>query len=133
MEAAQALTLKPIDKAAAAQAFSPCAGLDPDGIETPEGAANAGQCFRLEVDKGYLVLSVSIVSNGVWCHAAAGSGRGMTGAGLMALEQYARANDCRRVSFQTMRLGLVRESRRRGYEVIAKKGKGFVINKELQA
>lgn len=116
----------------AAQAFRACAGLDPEGIDTPESAAWAGLCLRLRIDTGELVLSVGHRAGALWCFGAAGQGRGMTGAGLDCLERLARDSGLTRVGFQTVRRGLVKRATVRGYKITEKIGQGARLEKVLQ-
>lgn len=116
----------------ASLAFAACAGLDPEGHETPERAALAGPCFELATDTGTLAYTLSAERGIVWIHAAAGRGQGMTAAGLAVIEQQARAAQCQRVGFQTVRRGLVRRARALGYEITREIGAGYVLEKAIQ-
>lgn len=126
----QALTLQRISKTEAARAFVACAGLDPQGTETPESAARAGECFELSGQPGRAVLSLQFNGGGAWILAAAGGGDFMAGKGLPVLEGYARARGCASIGFQTMRPGLVRIAQRAGY-VKAAIGSGYRLEKKL--
>lgn len=112
---AQALTLERISQAEAARAFSVCAGLDPQGIETPQSAAQAGECFAAVGQGGRVALALDFGGGVAWVIAAAGGGTGMAGATLAAVEHLARQRGCQLVGFQTMRRGLVRVASKRGY------------------
>lgn len=126
------MRLESIGAEEAAQAFQACAGLDPEGLDTPHSAAAAGRCFRLHADTGELVLSVGPRGGALWCFGAAGQGRGMTDAGLLCLERIARDAGFAGVGFQTMRRGLVKLARSRGYMVRGEVGRGFILEKVLQ-
>jgi len=125
------MMLQPIGKEEAARAFEACAGLDPEGVETPQSAAAAGQCFRLTTDTGRMVLSVGGKGRALWCFAAAGEGEGMTDAGLNCLEMLASATGYNAVTFQTMRRGLAKRARARGYAVIGQAGAGNILQKAI--
>ncbi|CDN87490.1 hypothetical protein [Hydrogenophaga intermedia] len=124
--------MTPTTRDQAAQAFALCAGLDPEGVETPEGAAAAGECFELCTACGRLFLSVSFVDGVGWIHAAAGQGQGMTAEGLHAVECQALARGCRLVGFQTVRRGLVRRAKKHGYRITRTVGAGFVLVKAIK-
>lgn len=126
------MNLRAIGQAEAARAFMACAGLDPEGIETPEAAALRGRCFRLDTDTGRLVLSVGPSDGALWCYAAAGDGHGMTAAGLECLEWIAQQCGLGLVGFQTMRRGLIKQARARGYLVTDEIGRGVVMKKVIQ-
>ncbi len=121
--------MTPTTREQAARAFAACAGLDPEGQETPEGAAAAGECFELRTAAGVLHLSVSFGEGVAWIHAAAGVGQGMTAEGLQAVERTARARGCGLVGFQTMRRGLVQRAKKQGYRITRQVGAGFVLVK----
>lgn len=123
--------MNPTTREQAARAFAACAGLDPEGMETPEGAAAAGECFELHTDTGALFLSVSFSDGVGWIHAAAGTGQGMTAEGLRAVECQAIARGCRKVGFQTVRRGLVQRAKKHGYRITRQVGAGFVLVKAL--
>jgi hypothetical protein len=120
----------PIPREQAARAFVAC-GPDPEGIATPESAAASGECFRLDTDTGSLMFALSFEDRVGWIHAAAGTGCGMTAAGLEAIERKARAEGCRLVGFQTLRRGLVRRARKHGYRITRQVGAGFILEKAL--
>lgn len=127
----QTLRLRRASHAEAARAFAACQGLDPQGTATPESAASAGECFQLEADTGTLVYSVSAKAGRCWIHGAAGQGEGMTEAGLAVIEAQAEAAGCYCVEFQTMRRGLVKKARARGYHITRAVGRGFILGKTL--
>lgn len=106
--------------------------LDPDGIATPQSAAQSGQSFVLTNSAGRLTFTASIKGRALWVHAAAGEGQGMAAAGLHCLEQIARANRVQSVEFQTLRMGLVRVAEKRGYRVARRQGQGYVMAKGIQ-
>lgn len=111
----QALTIQRISTTEAAQAFAACAGLDPEGIETPQSAAQAGECFAAVGQAGRVALALDFGGGVAWVIAAAGGGNGMAGATLAAVEHLARQRGCQVVGFQTVRPGLVRVASKRGY------------------
>lgn len=119
----------------AARAYAPFAArLDPTGSGTPESWAAFGQSFVLETDTGRGVFSMDTTHSGgecCWVDAAAGTGTGLTEAGIAIVEQKAKAAGCRRVAFQTMRRGLVRRVRRLGYQITGTVGRGFILSKEI--
>lgn len=122
---------KPISRDHAARAFEVCAGMDPQGVATPQSVAGAGQCFALEAPTGRVVYALELRQGGAaWIHAAAGQGGGMTAAGLEAVEQQARAAGCAWVGFQTMRRGLVKLAQARGYAV-DKIGGGYRLQRSI--
>lgn len=126
----QALSLQRITTTEAARAFAACAGLDPEGIATPESAAQAGECFAAVGPGGRVALALDFGGGVAWVIAAAGGGNGMAGATLAAVEHLAQTRGCGVVGFQTMRRGLVRVARRRGY-VAAACGRGVKLEKKL--
>lgn len=132
MENLRQVTVTPIARERAVTAFARCMGLDPQGVETPHSAANAGQCFQVSAPSGTMVYSAGIKGGALWCFAAAGEGAGMAQKGLAVLERQARANGCTSVQFQTLRAGLVRVARRNGYSIARSIGAGFVLSKAIQ-
>lgn len=120
-----------VTAAEAAQSFAVLQGMDPAGQSAPEGAARAGECYRLQAGPGSLVYAVSFTDGTAWIHAAAGQGQGMTAEGLAMIEAQAIVRGCRRVGFQTIRRGLVRRAMRQGYRITSNVGTGFVLVKEL--
>ncbi len=123
--------MTPTSREHAARAFVACAGLDAAGIATPESAAAAGECFELQTDTGRLVVSVSFTNGVGWVNGAAGTGDGMTAAGLQAIERQAISRGCSQVGFQTVRRGLVRRAKKHGYRITSQVGAGFVLLKAL--
>jgi uncharacterized protein YceK len=119
-----------------AQAVADFAGLgpemDPDGIATPETVAEAGQCFTLTTEEGWVTFSASGCNSVLWIHAAKGQGAGMTRAGLACVERMARHNRLQYVEFQTLRLGLVHIAEKHGYSVARRQGRGYVMQKAIQ-
>jgi hypothetical protein len=126
---AQSLTLRRITTSEAAQAFKACAGLDPQAKQTPEGAANAGECFAVKGAGGEVAFSIAFNGGVAWVHAAAGGGDNMAGAVLEKIERLARAHQCFCVAFQTMRRGLKRVAEARGYTVAGRIGEGWKLEK----
>ncbi len=123
--------MTPVAREQAARAFAACAGLDPERIATPESAAASGECFKLDTDTGGLFVALSFADRIGWIHAAAGTGCGMTAAGLAAIERKALAEGCQVVGFQTVRRGLVRRAKKHGYRITRQVGAGFVLEKAL--
>lgn len=119
-----------IPRETAARAFQACAGLDPDGVETPDSAAHAGDCYAISGRNGVLVLSIRIEDGTAWIVAAAGTGEGMTADGLRAVEAYGRSRGCRAVGFQTLRRGLVKQAQALGYRAEPHE-RGHLLAKEL--
>ena len=115
----------------AAQAFAGLAGMDPERAQTPQGAARAGECYRMQGTRGELVYSVSFGHGVAWINAAAGQGTGLTAEGLSMIEAQAITRGCRRVGFQTLRRGLVRRARQQGYRITSAVGDGFVMVKDI--
>lgn len=126
----QALTIRRITTSQAARAFVACAGLDPAGAETPESAAQAGECFAAVGPSGAVAFAVEFAEGVAWVVAAAGGGSGMAGDTLAAIESLARGRGCSLVGFQTVRPGLRRIAQRRGY-VAAACGRGVKLEKKL--
>lgn len=108
-----------------------CDGLDPEGFETPQQAAQRGDCYQLTTPTGRLIYSASPQGNVYWIHGAAGTGHDMTRRGLAAIEYQARQYGCRLVGFQTMRRGLVRRAADLGYRITGIRGQGFELHKAL--
>lgn len=129
--AAQGPTLTSMPSSEAAQAFAVLQGMDPEGVQTPEGAARSGECYRLQGERGAVVYAVSFTDATAWIHGAAGQGQGMTAEGLAMIEAQAITRGCRRVGFQTIRRGLVRRAMRQGYRITSNVGAGFVLVKSL--
>lgn len=127
----QTLTVRRITKDEAAHAFKACAGLDPQGKQTPEGAAQAGECFAVAGKGGVVALSVAFRGGVAWIQAAAGGGDRMAGPTLDTIERMARANDCFVIAFQTMREGLKRVATGRGYEIVDTIGAGWKLEKQI--
>lgn len=127
----QTLTVRRITKDEAAQAFAACAGLDPQGKQTPAGAAQAGDCFAMAGKGGEVAVSVAFSGGVAWIHAAAGGGDHLAGPTLDTIERMAHANDCFVIAFQTMRPGLHRVATGRGYEVVNKIGAGWKLEKRI--
>ncbi|MGV0983490.1 MAG: hypothetical protein ACOYB2_02980 [Limnohabitans sp.] len=127
----QALIIRRITKDEAARAFMACAGLDPEGKETPEHAAQAGECFAVAGKGGEVALSVAFRGGVAWVMAAAGGGDRMAGPTLEAIERLAKAHDCFVIAFQTMRKGLKRVAVGMGYETISNIGPGWKLEKQL--
>ena len=127
----QALSVRRITKDEAARAFLACAGLDPQGKQTPEGAAQAGDCFAITGKGGEVAVSVAFRGGVAWIQAAAGGGHHMAGQTLDTIERLAHANDCFLIAFQTVRPGLRRVATERGYEVVAKIGEGWKLEKQI--
>lgn len=125
------MRMQAISPEEAALALQACAGLDPEGLDTPESAARAGHCFRLRTKHGIAVLSVGQKDGALWCYAAAGEGQGLTPDCARALESIARAAGLRRVAFQTMRQGLVKKTLDLGYHIAGPVGTGYQMTKEL--
>lgn len=124
-------TIQPIDKSAATAAFAACAGLDPQGRETPHSAAMAGDCFAVSDTAGAVALSVRFEGGGAWIVAAAGGGvKPMAATVLQTMEAFAKARACAWIGFQTLRKGLHRIAIRRGYAAQAC-GHGFILRKSL--
>ncbi|MEH0165576.1 hypothetical protein [Roseateles microcysteis] len=125
-----ALTRASVEQAA--EAFKACAGLDPQGRATPMSAALAGESFKVETDSGACIYTLSARAAGrCWIHAAAGTGQGMTEAGLSVIEAQARAVGCASVAFQTMRRGLVHKALALGYSIAGSVGRGFILEKQI--
>lgn len=124
--------MTPVAREQAARAFAACAGLDPERTATPESAAASGECFRLDTETGQLFFALEFGGGVGWIHAAAGTGCGMTAAGLAAIERKAAAEGCRVVGFQTVRRGLVRRAKKHGYRITRQVGAGFVLEKALK-
>jgi hypothetical protein len=116
----------------AARAFASCVGLDPQGRATPDSAASAGESFALDTPSGRLIYTLSMDAGGCWIHGAAGTGSGLTAAGLACIEAQARAAGCTRVAFQTVRRGLVRQAQRLGYRIACPIGRGHILEKSIQ-
>lgn len=127
---AQSLTLRRITTSQAARAFEACAGLDPQAKQTPEGAANAGECFALSGPCGEVAFSVQFCGGVAWVHAAAGGGDRMAGPTLERIEWLAKAHQCFAVAFQTMRKGLMSVAKSRGYKVTTIPS-GWKLEKDL--
>lgn len=128
----KALIVHRIGRTEAAQAFQACAGLDPQGLETPESAAMVGECYAAAGELGRVAFSVVFSDGGAWVVAAAGGGReAMAADTLDAIEQLARKRGCTWVGFQTMRRGLHRIATRRGYHAKAQFRNGFILRKSL--
>ena len=127
----QTLTLRRITKEEAARAFAPCAGLDPEGKETPEQAAQAGDCFAVTGPGGEVAVSVGFRGGVAWVFAAAGGGERMAGPTLDMIERLARANQCFIVAFQTMRAGLRKVAHQRGYRTTEQIGAGWKLAKPI--
>lgn len=129
----QALTLRTIGREQAARAFAACAAfadLDPEGTETPEAAAHAGECFAARGEGGEVALSIDFGAGVAWVVAAVGGSDCMAVPTLAAIERLAVARGCERVGFQTVRPGLHRIATRRGY-VAQPFGRGFKLEKKL--
>lgn len=125
-------SLRPATVDQAAQAFAACAGLDPEGKATPDSAARAGESFKVSTDTGEAIYTITARPGGrCWIHGAAGTGTGMTAAGLACIERQALAAGCVSVAFQTVRHGLVRRARALGYRITAQVGRGFIIEKRI--
>lgn len=128
----QTLIVHRIGRREAAQAFQACAGLDPQGLETPESAAKAGECYAADSESGRVAFSVVFADGGAWIVAAAGGGTcAMARSTLDAIEGMARKRGCTWVGFQTMRRGLLRIATRHGYQAKAQFRRGFVLRKSL--
>ncbi|WP_302172874.1 hypothetical protein [uncultured Hydrogenophaga sp.] len=124
-------TLTRVPASEAAQAFAKLADMDPTGQQTPQGAARAGECFRIEGTRGLARCAVSFRDSTAWIHAAVGEGEGMTADALSIIEAQALVQGCRRVGFQTIRRGLVRRALRLGYRITSNVGTGFVLVKQI--
>lgn len=127
----QTLTLTRISTEQAERAFVACAGLDPEGEATPESAAAAGECFAVEGPRGTVAVSVEFAKPVAWIVAAAGGGGGMASETLGAVESLARARGCAVIGFQTLRRGLMRVAKRRGYIETGRIGIGVKLEKNL--
>lgn len=125
------MTLDLITPEQAANDFAACLGDDPEGQATPQSAAHAGVCFKLETDQGRLTYAIGIEGGVCWIHGAAGTGKTMTETGLAVIEAQAAAVGCKAVGFQTLRRGLVRKARALGYKIKAEIGRGFVLEKNM--
>lgn len=129
----QALTLRRIASEHAARAFAACAdfvALDPCGTETPDTAAQAGECFEAVGEGGTVALSIDFGQGVAWVVAAVGGADCMAVPTLEAIERLAANRGCERVGFQTMRPGLHRIATRRGY-LAQRTGQGFKLEKRL--
>jgi hypothetical protein len=127
----QTLTIRRISKEEATRAFAACVGLDPQGKATPEGAAQAGECFEVAGKGGEVAISVAFRGGVAWIQAAAGGGDQMAGPTLETIERLARANDCFVIAFQTMREGLKRVATRHGYSIVETIGAGWKLEKQI--
>lgn len=125
------MILEPVSAEDAAQAFQAAGCTDPEGKATPQSMAHAGRCLRVKAPAGELVLSIGPEGDALWVYGAAGKGAGMTYTGLQALEYIARAAGLRAVAFQTMRRGLIRQAKAKGYEIAGAVGAGFILQKAI--
>lgn len=129
----EAVSLALADQDDARAAFvKHCARLDVAGEGAHLDAAKRGKCFKLTGPTGTLFYSVfRNAKNQLWIYAAAGTGRGLTEAGLYVIELQAKAAGCVAVAFQTLRKGLVLRAQRLGYLVTAQVGNLFVMCKAV--
>jgi hypothetical protein len=88
---------------------------DPQGVAKLEDICNAGTSFELDTEKGSIVYVLDVRQGVCWISAAAGDTTGAANETLSHIETKARAMQCRVIGFQTMRQGLARIAKRRGY------------------
>jgi hypothetical protein len=124
----EALTVRRLAPAEAAQALAGCEALDPRGLCAAgdiEAMCERGQCFGLAGPAS--AVYVLTVRNGVvWVDALKGAGDvDITAAVDEVLT--AQAEGAEAIGLQTRRRGLVRKLQQRGYRVT-----GWVMRKELQ-
>lgn len=125
------MILEPVSQEHAARAFELARCTDPEGKATAQSMAYAGQCLRVAAPAGELVLSIGHERGALWVYGAAGKGQGMTATGLQALEYIARAAGLGAVAFQTMRRGLIRQAKAKGYEIAGAVGAGYILQKKI--
>lgn len=98
----------------------------PLASDTPEQIAAGGDCFSLRTEGGECVFVLRVEGETLWIDGAgatAGSA-GMVAAGLQLADQIAMNAGCQEIAFETNRPGLVRESKKQGYEVV-----GYIMRK----
>ena len=99
----------------------------PLDCDTPEGIAKHGQCFVLRTETGMGVFVVRKQGRVLWVDGGARvDGSGLTATGLELFEEIARQSECTEVAFETNRRGLVRASKKAGFEVA-----GYIIKKAV--
>jgi hypothetical protein len=85
---------------------------------TPETIAANGSCFELRTGEGVGVFVVRQFNGVLWIDGAGSySGAGLTEAGLALFDALAVQLGCKTIAFETVRPGLVRKSKKAGFEV----------------
>lgn len=105
--------------------------MDPQGSATPSQVCARGECFALDTDSGRLVYVLQLCGSQLWILAAAGTLQNGSVRGLAVIESQARQVPARSVVFQTARPGLVRITKKLGYQVKSTVGSGWVLEKVL--
>lgn len=96
--------------------------------DTPEGIAANGQCFELRTERGACVFVLRVKAGVLWIDGAAiTEGRGVMDDGFALAAQIARQAGCKKVAFETSRVGLVRKARAHGGRVV-----GVVMELDIQ-
>lgn len=105
------------------------AGLNaPVDCDTLDAIAAHGQCFAIDTGRGACAAVLRIKGGVLWLDAAAATqpGQGVTADGLTLAEAIARKAGCTQIAMETNRRGLVRETKKAGYEIA-----GYILKKRL--
>lgn len=104
---------------------------DPCGRDTVRSAVAGAQCWAFYTPHGLAVVAVRITGPRAWITAAASrTVQAMASPVLTMIEAQAAGQGAQYIGFQTVRRGLLRLARARGYQV-RPAGAGWYARKEL--
>ena len=124
----EAVEVKEVTAADAAQTMRAAGLRAPLACDTPEDIAAYGKCFQLRTGTGVGVFVLRKQGGVMWVDGAGARvrGTGLTEDGLALFDAIARQAGCTEIAFETTRRGLVKKSEKAGYTVA-----GYIMKKAV--
>lgn len=130
------MNVRTIPASEAAQRLVGFHRLDPRGMAQPDDVhamTAAGRCYALEHEGAEAVMVLGVRDGCVWVDALIGAGPvDITAMVDELLTKRAAEQGVRELGCQTMRPGLVRKLKARGWRVVGELPAGWSLRKELQ-